>query len=401
MPRLLDRALGFERELIEIRRDLHRHPELAFQEVRTAGIAADRVAALGFEVRRGVGRTGVVAVLRNVDGPVVALRADMDALPIQEANEVDYASTVPGVMHACGHDAHVAGLIGAARLLAEARDRGELPPGTVRLLFQPSEETSDEENRTGAERMIEDGAMAGVDAVFGLHVWASLPAGRVYLRPGPLMAGSDMVYAAVEGRASHAARPHEGVDAVVLAAHAVLACQNIVARRISPLDAGVVTIGTIQGGVAPNVVAERVELRGTIRYFEEHVRTVLHREVRAAFDSVRALGGHATVEIVPACRPVRNDPAMTELARAAVADALGEDVIEVAELTMGAEDFSAYLEHAPGAFIWLGAAPNPPREHHHPLFDIDERVLACGTTILAACAIRALAELRSRARQNP
>lgn len=401
MARLLDRALHFEPELIAIRRDLHRHPELAFAEVRTAGIVADRVAALGFDVRRGVGRTGVVAELRNGDGPVVALRADMDALPIQEANEVDYASTVPGVMHACGHDAHVAGLIGAARLLVECRDRGELPPGTVRLLFQPSEEASDEEGRTGAQRMVEDGAMSGVDAVFGLHVWAHLPAGRVYLRPGSLMAGSDLLYATVEGRSAHAARPHEGVDALVLAAHAVLACQSIVARRISPLDAGVLTIGTIEGGVAPNVLAERVELRGTIRYFEEHVRAVLHREARAAFESVRALGGRATVEIVSACRPVRNDPAMTELAREAVADALGEDVIGVAEPMMGAEDFSAYLEHAPGVFLMLGAAPDPPREHHHPNFDIEERALVRGATILAACALRALAELRSRARQNP
>src|SRR5690554_6903015 len=230
MTTLLEHATALQPKLTRLRRDIHRHPELGFRETRTAATAARHVAELGFTVRTGVGRTGVVAELTSGTGPTIALRADMDALPIHEENDVEYRSTVPGVMHACGHDAHVAILIGAARLLADARERGELPAGTIRLLFQPAEEDSDAENKSGATRMIEDGAMHGVDAVFGLHVGAHLPAGTLFTCPGPIMGGTDSFTATIRGRSAHAARPEEGVDAVVLAAHAILACQNAVAR---------------------------------------------------------------------------------------------------------------------------------------------------------------------------
>lgn len=395
MTTLIERARTFESELIDLRRDLHRHPELSFQEVRTARIAAERVEALGYAVRRGVGRTGVVAELRNGTGPVVALRADMDALPITEENDVPYRSTVPGAMHACGHDAHVAMLVGAARLLAEARARRELPPGTVRLLFQPSEETADAENKGGAVRMIEDGALDGVDAIFGLHIGAHLPPGKVYISPGPIMAGSDTFVAVVEGVSAHAGRPHEGIDAIVLAAHAILACQNVVARRIIPGAAGVLTIGRVRGGVAENVLANRVQLEGTLRYYRPEVRETLHRELRRAFAVTEALGGRSSVEIRPGNPPVVNDPAMAALARRAAIAALGEDAVADFEPMMGAEDFAFFLERVPGTFFWLGAGLEPPREHHHPRFDIDERVLVRGATALAACALQALAELRS------
>src|SRR5688572_20497606 len=209
---LLDRARAFEGELIELRRHFHRNPELAFKEVLTSEECARRVEALGYNVRRNVGITGVVAELKNGDGPVVALRADMDALPIQEANDVDYCSGVPGVMHACGHDTHMTMLIGAARLIKQAFDNGSLPKGTVRLLFQPSEESSDEENKSGARRMIEDGALGDVDAVFGLHIGAHLPAGIFHVSAGPIMAGTDTFIATMRGKSAHAARPHEGVD---------------------------------------------------------------------------------------------------------------------------------------------------------------------------------------------
>ncbi len=395
MTELLLRARRFESDLIDLRRDLHRHPELSFQEFRTAEIAARQVEALGFEVRRGVGRTGVVAELVTGVGPTVALRADMDALPIHEANNVDYCSTVPGVMHACGHDAHVTMLVGAARLLAEMRDRGELPEGRIRLLFQPSEEDTDEENKSGAVRMIEDGAMAGVDAVFGLHVGAHLPAGKLFVRAGPIMAGTDSFVATVRGVSAHAARPHEGVDAVVLASHVVLACQAAVSRRIAPTSSGVLTIGKIEGGVAENVIAEAVRLIGTIRYFDGEVRESLHRELGRALDVARALGGDADLDLRPGYPPVINDAAMADLMATAAAETLGSESVADMEPWMGAEDFAFLLNEAPGAFGWLGAALGDPREHHHPCFDIEESALARGAAILAACALRALRETGS------
>lgn len=390
MTTLLEHATTLQPKLTGLRRDLHRHPELGFRETRTAATAARIVEELGYTVRTGVGRTGIVAELPNGNGPTVALRADMDALPIQEQSDVEYRSGVPGVMHACGHDAHVAMLAGAAEILAGRRNRGELPAGTVRLLFQPSEEMSDEENRSGAMRMVEDGAMQGVDAVFGLHVGAHLPFGRCFMRAGPYMAGSVTLRATVHGQSAHAGRPHEGVDAIVLAAHAILAVQNAVARRIPPGAAAVVHIGRISGGDAENILAARVDMSGTIRYFDRDVRDALKREITRAFDVVNALGGRGTVEFRDGYPPVLNDEAMTALAREAVASALGADAVGEQEPSMPSEDFAVLLEHAPGTFFWLGAALERPREHHSPDFDIDERVLPLGATALAACAIERL-----------
>ena len=220
---LHERAKEFAQDLSDLRRDFHRHPELAFQEHRTAEVVAGTLRKLGCRVRTGVGITGVVGELENGPGPTIALRADMDALPIQEDADHDYRSTVPGVMHACGHDVHMAGLLGAARLLAQDREMGDLAPGTIRLLFQPSEECTDEEGKSGAMRMLDDGAMEGVSAVAGLHVGAHLPSGKIFVKDGPIMAGSDDFHIVVRGRSAHAALPHEGVDALVLAAQGVVA----------------------------------------------------------------------------------------------------------------------------------------------------------------------------------
>ncbi len=393
MSQLLEQASAFAADLVALRRDLHRHPELAFQEVRTAAAAADRVEALGYRVRRGVGRTGVVAEL-GAGNPIVALRADMDALPIQEESDAEYRSTVPGVMHACGHDAHVAMLTGAARLLAELLAHDQLPAGTVRLLFQPSEETVDGENRSGAMRMVEEGAMAGVRAVFGLHIGAHLEAGKIFLlQPGPIMAGTVAFLAHVRGQSSHAARPNEGVDAIVLAAQVILAAQQAVARRLSPTDQGVLSIGQISGGVAENVLAEQVLLKGTLRYFKPAVRRTLERELKRALAVADALGGSSELELSQGYPPLSNDRRMAALAHEAVADALGGDVFGQLEPWMGAEDFALLLEQAPGCFFWLGAALRPPREHHHPHFDVDESVLPLGAAALAACAVHALRRL--------
>lgn len=393
MRDLIERARAIGGDLVSMRRDLHRHPELGFREERTAATAASAVEAAGYEVTTGVGRTGVVAELRHGDGPTVALRADMDALPIQEEGEHDYRSTVPGVMHACGHDAHVSMLVGAARLLAEAARGGALPAGTVRLLFQPSEEASDDENLSGAMRMVADGAMTDVDAVFGLHIGAHLEAGVFRIGEGPQFGGSDTFYATLRGKASHAARPHLGVDGVVLAAHWVLACQQGVARRIDPLEAGVLTIGTVSGGVADNVVADTVRLSGTVRYYADEVRSRLHDTLRAAGAAVEALGGVVSLDLREGYPPVVNDGWATGLAAAAVSGALGADRVVAGKPMLGAEDFAILAREAPGCFFWLGAALDPPREHHHPRFDIDESALPLGAAALAACAVRALEAL--------
>jgi IAA-amino acid hydrolase len=388
MTSLLQHATTFQDELVALRRDLHAHPELAFQEHRTAETAARAVEALGFRVRRQVGRTGVVAELGS-GGPVIALRADMDALPIQESGDVPYRSTVPGVMHACGHDAHVAMLVGAARLLADAHRSGSLG-GTVRLLFQPSEEASDEAGLSGAMRMVEDGAMQGVDYVFGLHIGAHLPSGQVHLSEGPIMAGSDLFTGTVFGNSSHAGRPHEGTDAIVIAAHTILACQMGTARRISPHDEGTLSIGTIHGGFAENVLAESVAVRGTIRYFEEPVRQRLRDALHRGFTVAETLGGRFELSLKEGYPPVVNDPAATAIARRAAADSLGAEGIAPFHRMMGAEDFAILAREAPGCFLWLGAALQPPREHHHPAFDIDEGALPRGAALLAACALTAL-----------
>ena len=380
---ILQRAQTIAPDLVELRRDFHKHPETAFREHRTATIVAERLEELGYTVRRGVGRTGVTAELGDGAEPVVALRADMDALPIQEEGEHGYRSTVPGVMHACGHDAHTAGLLGTARLLVDLRVAGALPPGRVRLLFQPSEESTDEEGKSGATRMMEDGAMEGVAAVAGLHVGGHLPSGKVFVKEGPLMAGSDDVRVEVLGRSSHAALPHEGVDALVLAAQGILAAQTVVSRRLSPMENGVVTFGTVEGGAAPNVVPERIVLKGTVRYFNPDIRERLLDGVREAFRSLEAQGGEVRMEVTPGYPPLVNHRESTEVARRVATELVGQDGVWKAEPMMGAEDFAILAGAAPGVFLWLGAALPDPREHHHPRFDIDESVLPLGAALLA------------------
>ncbi|MEX0935550.1 MAG: M20 family metallopeptidase [Gemmatimonadota bacterium] len=391
---LLDRARALGPNLIDIRRDLHRHPELSFQEIRTAGIAAHEAESAGFSVRTGVARTGVVAELENGSGPTVAIRADMDALPIQEESDAPYASQVPGVMHACGHDFHTAGLIGVARLLSQLKEEGSLPPGRIRLLFQPSEEGADTENKSGAMRMVEEGVMQGVDAVIGLHVGAHLPAGRIFLREGPFFAGSDEVVVTVRGKGAHAARPHDGVDAIALASLGVVAAQQVVSRGLSPTMRGVLTFGTMNGGTAPNVIADRVVLMGTLRYFEAEARSRIRAGIQRAFGSVDAMGARCEVQFRDGYPPVVNDPLITRYLREAAAPFVGgEDGFLSGEPNMEAEDFSFLAREAPGAFFWLGAALPRARGHHHSDFDIDESVLPLGAALLTRSATQILERL--------
>ena len=391
---LLRRANELGPRLVEIRRDLHRHPELSFREHRTAALAAREAAGAGFTVREGIAKTGVVADLTSGAGPTVAVRADMDALPIQETGGAPYASRVDGVMHACGHDCHTAGLIGVAHLLGAMHASGGLPPGTVRLLFQPSEERADAEGKSGAMRMLEEGAMEGVDAVVGLHVGAHLPAGRVYLRDGPFFAGSDEVDLRVRGRSAHAGRPQDGVDALALACHGVVAAQQIVSRRLSPNDQGVLTFGSIRGGSAPNIIAEEVRLRGTLRYFEPEVRHRIQAGVRAAFASLELMGAETEVRFLAGYPPVVNDPRVTSWVREA-AGRIVEGVVVEGDPNLEAEDFAFFANAAPGAFFWLGAALPEPRAHHRSDFDVDEGMIPVGAALLAGSAahlMRRLAE---------
>lgn len=394
---MLQRAQTLSETLIAIRRDLHQHPELSFQEHRTAQRIAARLAELGIAARTGVGKTGAVGDLipPGVAGPTIALRADMDALPIQEENDVPYASQVPGVMHACGHETHVACLLGAAQLLAEEEAAGRLP-GRVRFLFQPSEEAQDDEGLSGAMRMVDEGVMDGVDAVVGLHVWADVPVGSMSTRVGPMTAYPDKFTLTIQGQEAHGAYPQRGVDAIVLAAQVVTALQTVVSRRMDPTRGRVLTIGTIHGGTKENILAGQVTMTGTIRTFEPETRQALHAELERVCGLVRALGGDFELKIVHGYNPVVNDPALTALVQRVGADLLGEEHVLEAPLEMGGEDFSYFAEKAPGSFFFIGSAfPDEPRRlHHHPRFDVDERCLPIGAALLAEITLRALRTYR-------
>jgi amidohydrolase len=380
---MLKRAQSLADQLIAWRRDIHMHPELGFREVRTAARVAEVLESEGYRVRTGVGRTGVVGE-RGEGKPIVAVRADMDALPIQEANDVAYASLVPGVMHACGHDAHTAIALGVATLLAQ-----ETFPGTVRFLFQPAEEVADEEGKSGAPRMVEDGAMDGVDAVLALHVHGGTPVGEITLEDGPTTAGVDSFWITVSGQGAHGAYPHKGLDPVHLAAHVVLALHGIVSRRLNPFDPAVITVGSIHGGQANNVIPEQVELAGTIRYDDPEVRTQIHAAIEQAAAVARALGGDYELKMRTGGGPVVNDEAIVELLREVADELLGAGHVKPREKGMGAEDFSDFTSLAPGAMFRLGCQlDGQERKGHNPKFDLDERCLPVGTAILAEAALR-------------
>ncbi len=379
------RAQAIQDQMVQWRRDFHMVPELGFEEVRTAERVAQVVDGLGYRVRRGVGRTGVVADLGN-GGRRIAIRADMDALPIQDEKDVPYASQVPGVMHACGHDAHTAILLGVATLLAQ-----ESLPGSVRLLFQPSEEREDQEGFSGARRMIQDGAMDGVDGVLALHVDSSLPVGDVTLAAGPWSAGVDTLQATIIGEGGHGSTPDKVVDPIYLAAHVVLALHGIVSRRMPPHGPAVISIGTIHGGQVDNVIPERVDLSATIRFQNGKTQKRLHAEIVRALGVARAMGGDYEHRIIIGYPPSRNDDGMVGFIRQAATELLGQEHIISPEPKMGAEDFCFFSELAPGAMFGLGARiEGDERRHHQARFDIDEGCLAIGAALLAESALRFL-----------
>ena len=354
------------RDLVRLRRDFHRHPELGYQETRTAAIVAERLRELGYAVREGVAVTGVLGD-RDGRGRTLLVRADMDALPILERNDVEYRSENHGVMHACGHDGHTAiGMVAAARFA-----RGDVA-GRLRFAFQPAEEGGQ-----GADRMIEEGALEGVDAALGLHVWNSMPVGVVGVTPGPAMAAVDDFTIEIRGSGGHAAMPHQTDDPIVRAAAVVTNLQTIVSRRVSPFDTAVVSVTQISGGTAFNVIPDLVRLHGTLRTFLPHVREEVHRRIR------EVVGEHGTVEIRSVTRTLVNDEAMSELVREAAVSVVGEENVLLEERTMGGEDFAAFLERVPGCFFFVGSrSDGGGAPHHHPEFDIDERSLPLGLEIM-------------------
>ncbi len=382
---MLQDANQIASQLTDWRREFHRHPELGFHELRTSAYVAEVLESLGYRVRRGVGRTGVVAEIGE-GSPIVAIRADMDALPILEANPVPYASQIPGVMHACGHDAHTAIALGVARLLA-----GERFAGRVRFLFQPAEEVSDEQGVSGAPRMIADGAIDQVQAVLALHVDASLPVGDIAVGDGPSSAGVDTFYATIIGLGGHGAAPHKVVDPIYIAGHVILGLHGIVSRRLQPFAPAVVSIGSIHAGQATNVIPEEVTLSGTIRYMDGQVQDKLHTEIERAMGIARALGAQYELKFEIGYPPMYNHPEIVALIKETASQVLGPEQVKPPKTEMGAEDFGFFSKVAPGAMFSLGCRiENDERKHHSPHFDIDERCLPIGAAILAQAAINYL-----------
>ena len=387
---LLERARAIHEQIRAWRREIHRFPELTFTEHRTAGLVNGVLGSMGIETETEIAKTGVVGHVRGGSGPVVGLRADMDALPILEANGTEFDSTRAGIMHACGHDAHTAMLLGAATLLKGLADENRLP-GTVRLLFQPSEEAQDDEGKSGGMRMVEEGALAGLDAVFGLHVSPQHETGTVATRVGPLLAAADKFHLVIRGSGGHAARPQATVDPIALSAHVVNAIHQIVSRRINPLEAGVITIGTIHGGTVDNVIPDTVEMTGTIRSYTPEVRASLHSELEKAVRVVEALGGRAELKIHFGYPPTVNAPEATAVMDQTTRELLGDGHVVLADQQMGAEDFSYMSQAAPGSFLFLGVkdpAWNQVYPVHRADFRMDEDALPIGAAALASAAIR-------------
>ncbi|MGH7608121.1 MAG: M20 metallopeptidase family protein [Gemmatimonadales bacterium] len=372
--------------LLATRRDIHQHPELGFEETRTAALVADRLRGLGYAVTTDVGRTGVVG-LKAGAGQCVLIRADMDALPIEEETAAPYRSRHPGRMHACGHDGHVAIGLEVARRLA-----GSPLPGAVKFVFQPAEEVSN-----GAQAMIEDGVLERprVDAAFGLHLWNNLPVGTVAVTDGPMMASVDQFEITVLGRGGHAGAPHQTVDPVLVAAHVVTALQSLVARRRNPLEDAVVSVTAIHAGDAFNVIPGRADLRGTVRTFggrfwDEAPRLVdeTARGIAAAF------GARADVRYQRLSGRLVNDTRMAGMMREVAAAVVGSDHVRTDVRTMGGEDMSFFLDRVPGCFAFVGSAPRDGADaspHHSATFDIDEDSLAIGADLLARTVLRYLA----------
>ncbi|KAB8140987.1 amidohydrolase [Chloroflexia bacterium SDU3-3] len=389
---MLRQAQSLQDEMVRLRREIHRHPELAFQEVRTAQLVADTLREIGgIDVRTGVGKTGVVGTLSSGSGPVIGIRADMDALPILEASGAEYSSQEAGKMHACGHDAHTAILLGTAHLLKQQMAEQGLK-GTVKFLFQPAEEDLGGEEMSGAPMMIRDGALEGLDAVIALHVDSTAPLGEISLRGQYASAAVDSFKAWITGSGGHGAYPHETTDPLWTLGPVMMALHGIVARRINPMQPAVMSLGEIHGGSASNVIPGEVYIHGTLRSFDAQVREQLLAEVERALGVARALGCDYRIEVERGYPAGANDPRVSEWIAQVARDTLGPDSVDTTRLGMGAEDFAYMTQAAPGAMFMLGAAlpDGVLRAHHTAIFNIDERALSHGAAILAETTRRFL-----------
>lgn len=382
---LIDRVVQFQAEIQAIRRDLHAHPELRYEERRTSDVVASRLAAWGIEVHRGLGGTGVVGVIRNGSSrKAIGLRADMDALPIQEANTFAHASTHPGKMHACGHDGHTAMLLGAAKYLAEVKPFD----GTVHLIFQPAEEGG-----AGAQKMIDDGLFERFpcDGVYGMHNWPNMKVGEFGFAPGPMMASGNQFHITVKGKGAHAALPHLGVDPVFVAIQIAQGLQGILTRAKKPIDPAVLSITIIKAGDATNVVPDSALVAGTVRTFDDRVTDLIEEHMRSiAQFTAQAHGASAEVAFDRYYPPTINHAEQSAFAADVAVDIVGEaNVVRAVEPTMGSEDFSFMLRARPGAYIWIGNGDGSHRAAghglgpcmlHNPSFDFNDALIPLGAT---------------------
>ena len=395
-------AAEIEDKVIEWRRDFHQHPELSNREFRTSERVAGYMKELGLEVETGIAHTGVVALLEgSPSGPVVALRADMDALPVTERTDVPFASRLRstyegqevGVMHACGHDTHMAMLMGAATVLTRLRDQ---LPGTVKLIFQPAEEGTPRGEEGGAELMVREGALKDpdVDVIFGLHVNSMIDVNTIEYTPGPALASSDDLRILIKGEQTHGASPWDGADSITAAAHVIAGLQTVVSRRVELTRApAVISIGKIQGGVRTNILPEEVEMVGTIRTFDPGMREKIHREVRKVVTRIaESMSTVAEVEIVPGYPVTYNDLQLTSWAVPRLQALAGQDRVNTMDAITGAEDFSFFQQEVPGFFFFLGGKPkgvlsSEAAPHHSPDFYIDESGLKLGVRALSTLAV--------------
>ncbi|WP_042693828.1 M20 aminoacylase family protein [Azospirillum sp. B506] len=364
-------------EMTAWRRDLHAHPETAFEEQRTSDFVADKLASFGLEVHRGLARTGLVGLLRNGEGPMVGFRADMDALHIHEETNLPHSSRNPGRMHACGHDGHTAMLLGAAHYLTE---HPELFQGTIAFIFQPAEE-----NEGGGRVMVEEGLFDRfpVEKVFGMHNWPGLEVGRIALRPGPLMAAYDIFELTLTGKGTHAGMPHMGTDTIMVGSQIVSAFQTIASRSVHPIDSAVVSVTQFHAGDTWNVLPGTAVLRGTVRTFRPEVQDLVQRRMGEVATAIAAgFGVEASLRYERRYPPTTNSAAETELARRAAAWVVGEEALDLDPMpSMGAEDFSFMLQKRPGCYVWVGAGPSDQgRNLHSPHYDFNDDVLPIGAS---------------------
>ena len=382
--RLLASAASMQDRLVSWRRHLHQNPELSFEELETSVFIAEQLRGAGLEPRI-VAHTGVMVDIDGEgEGKRVAVRADIDALPIVEETGLPFASRRHGVMHACGHDGHTAIALGLARHLAGRRDFD----GSIRIFFQPAEEKPP----GGAVMMIEGGALDGCDSAIGLHLIADIPVRHAGIRVGPMMANADNFEVRIIGEGGHASQPHKSADSIAVAAHAIVNLQSIISRRVDPMQPAVITVGKIEGGFTHNVIAPETKLIGTIRSFDEETRKLMHHEIEHVLEETASMYGcRCEVEILGGYPAVVNEPRITAVLEDAVRSIMGNEALVEQRPIMGGEDFSYYAQKVPAAFLFLGAgsaASGATAPHHHPKFTIDEQALPLGVAVLAAAAIQ-------------